>query len=158
MSTLNLRPAKDSDLPSLSSLLNQVHAVHAEVRPDLFRVGGKKYTDEEVLSILSNPRTPIFVAEKEGQVLGYAFCIHQEHPNDTSLTDVKTLYIDDLCVSQDARGQHIGTALYNYVSDYAKQSGYYNLTLNVWADNKKALGFYESLDLHVQKIGMEKIL
>ncbi len=33
-----------------------------------------------------------------------------------------------------------------------------NLTLNVWADNVSAVGFYESLGMKIQKIGMEKIL
>ena len=41
---------------------------------------------------------------------------------------------------------------------FAKEQGFYNVTLNVWADNVKAVGFYEKLGLRVQKIGMEKIL
>ncbi len=74
------------------------------------------------------------------------------------MQEVKTLYIDDLCVDEEARGKHVGTALYEHVLHFAKENGYYNVTLNVWADNKKAVGFYEKLGLHVQKIGMEKIL
>lgn len=57
-----------------------------------------------------------------------------------------------------ARGEHIGTKLYEYVLDFAKKSGCYNVTLNVWADNTAALKFYEKIGLRVQKIGMEKIL
>ena len=57
-----------------------------------------------------------------------------------------------------ARGGHIGTKLYEYVLDFAKKSGCYNVTLNVWADNTAALKFYENIGLRVQKIGMEKIL
>ena len=57
-----------------------------------------------------------------------------------------------------ARGGHIGTKLYEYVLDFAKKSGCYNVTLNVWADNTAALKFYEKIGLRVQKIGMEKIL
>ena len=74
------------------------------------------------------------------------------------MTDVKTLYIDDLCVDENERGKHIGKTLYDFVVSYAKKNGYYNVTLNVWADNKKAVGFYEKIGLKVQKIGMEKIL
>ena len=74
------------------------------------------------------------------------------------MTDVKTLYIDDLCVDETERGKHIGKTLYDFVVSYAKKNGYYNVTLNVWADNKKAVGFYEKIGLRVQKIGMEKIL
>ena len=74
------------------------------------------------------------------------------------MTDIETLYIDDLCVDKDARGAHVGSALYEFVLDYARQQGYYNVTLNVWADNTGAVKFYEKLGLRVQKIGMEKIL
>ena len=74
------------------------------------------------------------------------------------MTDVKTLYIDDLCVDELARGQHIGKILYDYVIEFARENGFYNVTLNVWADNKNALKFYEKLGLKIQKIGMEKIL
>ena len=56
------------------------------------------------------------------------------------------------------RGRHIGAALYNFVIDYARKKGYYNVTLNVWADNSNAVKFYEHMGLKPQKIGMEKIL
>ncbi len=158
MNKVIIRRATEQDLPAISKLLFQVHKVHSDVRPDLFKIGAKKYTDEEVSAILKNENTPVFVAEENGQVLGYAFCVHQEMLGKRSMQEVKTLYIDDLCVDEEARGKHVGTALYEHVLHFAKENGYYNVTLNVWADNKKAVGFYEKLGLHVQKIGMEKIL
>ncbi len=158
MEEIVIRRAEEKDMPVLDKLLLQVHEVHHTVRPDLFRDGTKKYTDEELRGILANDLTPVFVAESDGCVLGYAFCIHQQHVNDNNLTDIRTLYIDDLCVDENARGQHIGHQLYDYVVDFARKQGYYNVTLNVWADNVNARKFYERLDLRVQKIGMEKIL
>ena len=100
----------------------------------------------------------VHAAERGGAVVGYAFCIHKQFVNDNNMTDIKTLYIDDLCVDERARGGHIGTRLYEYVLDFARQQGYYNVTLNVWADNVNARKFYEKIGLRVQKIGMEKIL
>lgn len=155
---LNIRPAGEEDLPSLVHLLYQVHRVHSEARPDLFRAGARKYTDEQILSILADDRTPVFVAVRGEQVVGYAFCIHKQFLNDPSMTDIKTLYIDDLCVEETLRGEHIGRQLYEFVIEYAREHGYYNVTLNVWADNRNAVGFYEKIGLKIQKIGMEKIL
>ena len=43
-----------------------------------------------------------------GEVCGYVFCIFRSHPADNILTDVKTLYLDDLCVDENARGQGVG--------------------------------------------------
>ena len=158
MTDVTIRRAVDADIPALDQLLYQVHKVHSDVRPDIFKAGAKKYTDEELKAILASDHTPVFVTEHDGRVLGYAFCIHKQFLNDNSMTDIKTLYIDDLCVDESSRGLHIGQQLYAYVIDYARTAGYYNVTLNVWADNKPALRFYEKIGLRVQKIGMEKIL
>ncbi|MDE7268542.1 MAG: GNAT family N-acetyltransferase [Lachnospiraceae bacterium] len=158
MKELTIRRAKESDIPIINKLLYQVLKVHSDARPDLFKPGTKKYTDEELKEILADDKTPVFVAEKDGSVLGYAFCVHQQYINNNNMTDIKTLYIDDLCVDEAARGAHIGKTLYEYVIDYAKKQGYYNVTLNVWADNVNAAKFYEKIGLKVQKIGMETIL
>jgi ribosomal protein S18 acetylase RimI-like enzyme len=155
---MKIRRAENKDKARLGELLSQVLEVHHSVRPDLFKSGAKKYTDSELDAILADENRPVFVAEESGKALGYAFCILVQHKDDNILTDVKTLYIDDLCVDESVRGRGIGRSLYNYVVNYAKECGCYNVTLNVWADNKPALAFYESIGLHKQKIGMELIL
>ena len=71
------------------------------------------------------------------------------------LKDIKTLYIDDICVDETARGKHVGKALYEYVRDYAKSIGCNNITLNVWEGNEAAISFYKSMGMKVQKTGME---
>lgn len=156
---MNIRRAKDSDMSGINKLLQQVLMVHHNGRPDLFKANVKKYTDEELSEILADDSKPIFVAldEKE-EVLGYAFCVFRQHINNNILTDIKTLYIDDLCVDEDKRGQHIGKQLYEYVLQFAKEQGCYNVTLNVWSLNENAMKFYESCGLVPQKVGMEKIL
>ena len=158
MGEVAVRRAKERDIPVISKLLFEVHKVHSDVRPDLFKAGAKKYTDEELKEIIADGKRPVFVAERDGDTLGYAFCVHQQYINHNNMTDIKTLYIDDLCVDESARGTHIGKALYESVLDYAKKTGCYNVTLNVWAGNVDAVKFYEKAGLEIQKIGMEKIL
>ena len=143
----------------INDLLFQVCLVHHKGRPDLFKYGAKKYTDEQLLAIIQDDQRPIFVAEDSDQVVqGYAFCIFSQHIDDNILTDIKTLYIDDLCVDETLRGQHIGRQLYEAVLDFARTSGCYNVTLNVWSLNSSAMKFYQSLGLEPQKVGMETIL
>ena len=154
----NIRKANTGDLQKINTLLYEVQKVHSDVRPDLFKSGAKKYTDEQLKDIIKNDMTPVFVFETDGTILGYAFCIFRQELNSNSLTPIKTLYIDDLCVDEHARGEHIGTKLYDFVKNYAKEAGCYNVTLNVWADNKNAVKFYQSIGMKIQKIGMEEIL
>lgn len=154
-----IRRAEKGDLTGLNKLLQQVLMVHHNGRPDLFKPNAKKYTDEEIFQIIANDETPIFVAvNEEDEVLGYAFCVFKQFLNNEIMTDVKTLYIDDLCVDEDKRGMHIGKQLYEYVIAFAKESGCYNVTLNVWSCNESAMKFYEKCGLVPQKVGMEKIL
>lgn len=152
-----IRCAEEKDLEKIKDLLNQVLMVHHNARPDLFKANCRKYTDDEILEIIADEQKPIFVADEDG-ILGYAFCIIQEYINDNILTDIKTLYIDDLCVDENARGKHIGKALFEYVTEYAKKIGCYNVTLNVWNGNDSAMKFYEKCGLKTQKVGMEIVL
>ncbi len=154
-----IRRAQEQDIPDVLKLLVQVCMVHHNGRPDLFKGPATKYTAEQLKEIFADDNKPVFVlVNEEERVLGYAFCIHQEHPGDNILTDIRTLYIDDLCVDEACRGQHVGRQLYEHVLDYAKKNGYYNVTLNVWSCNEPAMKFYEKCGLVPQKIGMEKIL
>ena len=157
---MTIRLATLSDLADINSLLYQVARVHHDGRPDLFRAGCKKYTDEELrLHIESEQDTrPIFVYAEEGAVLGYAFCILIDYAGEHVLSPIKSLYIDDLCVDADCRGMHIGSALFDYVKAYAKEIGCYNVTLNVWACNPGAMKFYEKCGMQIQKMGMETVL
>jgi len=153
-----IRFAQEKDIPRIGELLSEVDLVHHEGRPDIFKIG-RKYDNGQLLEILKDTSRPIFVAvDDTDKVLGYAFCIFQQHNNDNVLTDIKTLYIDDICVGHECRRQGVGKDLYNAVVDYARSNGCYNITLSVWSCNLSAMRFYESLGLSPMKVCMEKIL
>ncbi len=155
---MEIRRACEKDMDGINSLLRQVLEVHHNGRPDIFKPNAKKYTDEELKDILADDTKPIFVAVENESVLGYAFCVFQKHIDNNILTDIKTLYIDDLCVDEKLRGKHIGKSLYDFVTGFAKENGCYNVTLNVWSCNENAMKFYEKCGLKPQKIGMEVVL
>lgn len=156
---MNIRRAKETDMEGINSLLYQVLMVHHNGRPDLFQANVKKYTDSELSAIIADDKRPIFVGVDENErVMGYAFCIFQQHADDNVLTPIKTLYIDDLCVDETLRGQHVGSRIYKHVLAFAKENGCYNVTLNVWECNPSARKFYEAMGLVPYKTCMEKIL
>ena len=153
---MNIRRATLRDMAGINKLLNQVLMVHHNGRPDLFKANVKKYTDEELAQIISDDKKPIFVGTDErDEVLGYAFCVFQQHINNNILTDVMTLYIDDLCVDESCRGLGLGSKLMEAVSDYAKSISADSIELNVWGFNESAISFYEHMGYKVQKSTME---
>jgi ribosomal protein S18 acetylase RimI-like enzyme len=152
-----IRKASNKDIPRIIELLHQVNMVHHVIRPDLFKPHTTKYNEQELETMLDDDSKPIFVYD-DGLVLGYAFCQVTEVRGNQLLEDIKTLYIDDICVDENARGRHIGKALYKYVRDYAKSIGCNNITLNVWEGNDPAISFYKNMGMQVQKTTMEIIL
>jgi ribosomal protein S18 acetylase RimI-like enzyme len=169
-----VRKADKRDIQAILELLHQVDMVHHVIRPDLFKPNTTKYNEQELEVLLGDDSKPIFVydaeaprpngglasarGQKESIIWGHAFCQVTEVKDDKLLQDIKTLYIDDICVDEKTRGKHVGKALYEFVRDYAKSIGCYNITLNVWEGNDAALSFYRNMGMKVQKTGMETIL
>ena len=154
-----IRKAEETDIPIILELLKQVLQIHADIRPDIFIPGTTKYTADELMELLKNDEKPIYVAVDEDNVcVGYAFCQLQEQPFSNNMVPFKSLFIDDLCVDQEARGQHIGESLFEYVKSEAKQLGCYEVTLNVWAGNISAEKFYEKMGMRTKERQMEYIL
>ena len=149
-----IRKATTEDIKALTKLLYQADAVHNGIRPDLFKSDTPKYNAQELSTIINDSSNPIFVYD-DGEVVGHAFCQITEVRNHRLLQDIKTLYIDDICVDEDSRGKHIGKALFEFVRDYARSIGCNNITLNVWEGNNSAMAFYKSMGMRIQKTGME---
>ena len=156
---MTIRKANVEDVKGIMSLLYQVAEVHHKGRPDIFKGGCSKYTEEELTEIIKAPDTPVYVAEDEnGAICGHAFCVFKEGGDNHVLVNNKTLYIDDICVDENCRGKHVGTALCNTVIAMAKESGCYNVTLNVWCLNEGAMEFYKAMGFVPQRITMEKFV
>lgn len=150
-----IRKANENDIPRILELLHQVNMVHYGIRPDLFKPNTTKYSAPELQALLNDTSKPVFVYDDDGSVLGYAFCQVTEIKDDILLQDIKTLYIDDICVDEESRGKHVGKALFDYVCGYASSIGCRNITLNVWEGNDPAYCFYRNMGMQVQKTTME---
>lgn len=155
---MEIRFAEPRDVPGILSLLRQVGQVHHEGRPDLFRKGAQKFSASQVLAMLNVSQTPIFTAVEDGEVVGYGFCELRTYQQDPLFYDRKELYIEDLCVDENHRGTHIGSAIYDTICRFAQEQGCYSVTLNVWSCNPGAVKFYEAMGLVPQKVTMERVL
>lgn len=156
---MHIRKAEEKDILKIMELLGQVLQIHADIRPDIFIPGTTKYTEEELKAILKEEEKSIYVAVNEEDVcIGYAFCQLQEQHFSNNMVPFKSLFIDDLCVDQQIRGQHIGENLFEYVKSEARKLNCYEVTLNVWTGNTSAEKFYEKMGMRTKERQMEYIL
>lgn len=158
MEQITIRNANAGDVPAVLGLLAEVNLIHHNGRPDLF-MKGTKYSAKDLEAIFSSAHTPVFAAlDENGVLLGYLFARFEQTLGDAIRTPVKTLYIDDLCVDEAARGKGVGKKLYAHAKDFARNSGAHNITLHVWELNPGARAFYERLGMKPQMTTMEEIL
>lgn len=159
---MQIRRATEADIPGIDRCLSEVLELHAAGRPDLFRSGTRKYTDEELRAIVADDDRPVFVAVADnaqpGEILGYGFCVVEDHRHANNLQPIMSLYIDDICVDEAARGHGVATAIYHHIIAWARKRGFHNVTLNVWECNPGARAFYEAMGMSVQKTCMEQVL
>ncbi len=154
-----IRTAQEKDIKRVLELLSQVLELHAALRPDLFIPGTTKYTHDELKTMFADENRRIYVAvDDQDEVLGYAFCEIRDQKNRNNLVPFTSFYIDDLCVDESIRGQHIGKKLFEYVCQAASAMGCYEITLNVWEGNDIARKFYDSMGFKPKSTTMEFIL
>ena len=152
---MDIRFASEGDISGMLSLLLQVGQVHHVIRPDIFPPATLKYDEAALGALLKDESRPVFVAVEGDFVAGYCFCQLRSYEGSGISTCRKELYIDDLCVDENRRGQGIATALYRHVLAYAKELGCGFVTLNVWCGNDSAMEFYEKMGLRPRHIMME---
>lgn len=153
-----IRRAENKDISQLLEILKQVESVHQKGRPDLFKKDGVKYTSDDLIKLVSDDTHPIFVASEGEKILGYGFCVLEEYKSSSFMVDRKSIYIDDICVDENSRRMGVGSRIFEYIKNYAKSIGCYNITLNVWKCNRAAEKFYESLGMVPLKTCLETII
>ena len=154
---MQIRLAQKQDIPQLLNLLDQVGEVHHQLRPDIFRPGTQKYDAAALAALLQDETRPIYVAEHEGTVAGYCFCVVKEFSSHMWVAR-REFYIDDLCIDETMRRKGIAQALYDYALEQAKDRGCNSLTLNVWCGNDSAMAFYQKQGMTPRNILMEQRL
>ena len=156
---MRIRKGEEKDIDDILRLLVQVNMVHHNIRPDLFKGPATTYNAKELSAILTEEENPVFVCvDDNDKLLGYIFCRTEVTEESPLRTGINTIYIDDLCVDECARGMNVGRTLYEYALDYAKEHDFYNVTLHVWEGNDNALKFYEKMGMTEQYTCLEKIL
>ena len=154
---ITIRQAQNEDHLAIERLLRQTAQLHAELRPEIFRAGSRKYDRKQFAEMLEDQDAPILVAQDDyGEVLGYAMLqvksVSAAHP---VLLPRTFLYLDDLCVDEAARGRGIGKLLMQGVRELARERGIEKIELNVWECNETAMRFYERLGFVSQRRELE---
>lgn len=94
----------------------------------------------------------IFMAEEQGQVIGYLFGCAETSQNASSIMPNGTLYfeVEELYVIPEMRSRGIGRALFRFVEDKLRGEGVPYLMLGTATKNHRAI-----LHFYIDEMGMD---
>ena len=147
---MNIRLATPTDVSLLSSLCMDVQCLHAENYPDLFKMPQRDdFAVAFFEEMLADPKNSAFLAEENGEALGYIFCKLMERPETPFTFAMRYLVVDQISVRPVAQKKGVGAALIERAIALCKELNVPRIQLDSWAFNTEAHAFFE-------KTGFEK--
>jgi ribosomal protein S18 acetylase RimI-like enzyme len=148
----NIRP---DDYEAVDHLMQQLHKVHVDGRPDLFTPLEHPYSKEEFEKLVDDDKAISIAAEENHMVIGICFVSIRDK---SGMVSMKTAYMDDLVVAKEYQHRGIARALFVEAEKQAKELGAVRMDLMVWSFNESARKLYETLGMTPQRYIFEKKL
>ena len=152
---MTIRDMKLEDYDAVDTLMQQLHKIHVNGRPDLYVEMEHPYSKEELTEKIYNKEVIALAAEEENRIVGLCIVVIKHR---SGMVNMKTAYVDDLVVDQSYQRRGIARSLFQEAEERAKALGAERMDLTVWSFNENALKFYESIGMVPQRYILEKPL
>lgn len=149
---ISIRNAKLDEYEKAETIMKQVHQMHIDWRPDIYKHHGTILPIEVFEQAVKD--NSFFVAEYEGVIAGILFIVyrHMEAPN---LVTRNTIFVDSMAVDEKYRGKGIGHAFFDFLKELKRQKGFDGIELQVNAKNEAAYKMYTDYGFTNKSINME---
>jgi GNAT superfamily N-acetyltransferase len=154
MTTITLRPALSDDRTFINGLSPRLSGVPGPAWHDLAAMEGFQDRHMAVSFAPVEGASTLIACTEDGRRLGY---IHLR-PGKDGVTDESCGYISLLATTKEAEGMGVASRLMAAAEDWARDRGYRLLSLDVFADNKRAVEFYERRGFRSETLRMVKPL
>ena len=154
MSTITLRPATADDRDFMDSLSSRFSSVPHVSWHDVTAMEGFQARHTAASLAPAEGSQTLVACAADGKRLGY---IHLK-PGKDGVTDEPCGYISLVATTKDAEGTGVATRLMAAAEDWARGCGYRLLSLDVFADNRRAVDFYQRVGFETETLRMVKPL
>ena len=147
-----LQLARPEDRPSINQIAVQVHSLHVQWRPDIYKMEDELWPQQRFDDAVADRQ--LFCAKMEDRVVGYVLLKVRSYAA-VGHVQRKVLMIDEICVDEDLRNKGIGTEMMLDVRAIARAFGCTDLQLGVYPQNKEAIAFYQKCGFRIRSIDMQ---
>lgn len=147
-----IRPIEESDYSRVSLIMDHVHKLHVEWRPDVYKDISPLISPSDYIEMLKGNEW--YVAEADGIVAGILKLIERQMES-SSQKRKNILHISTMAVDEKYRGQGIGHAFFQMVKAMKEEKQFDSIELQVNAKNQKAYEMYKKYGFTEKSINME---
>lgn len=156
---MNIRQATPDDASIIAQLNLHVQQVHADKKPDLYK---QAVLSDDLIAFyekrLRETTEVIYLAENDGQAVGYVHAIIRERPENFFAHIRRDIVVNEISVNPEYYGTGVADELMQIVIDLAHQHGINRIVLDVWDWNGRAKRFYEKQGFSTYNYRMELML
>lgn len=147
-----LELATPADREAVERIARQVHRLHIQWRPDLYRMPEEMFPQERFEQMIRERQ--LYAAKLNGEVVGFAEIrfLNYDWP---AVVNRKTMAINSIAVEQSCQGQGIGTMMMQDLRALAKAFGCRDMQLAVYPQNDGAVAFYQKCGFTIRSISMQ---
>ena len=138
-----VRRATQADFAAVVRLRDQLAVESHARRPDIYRQKMLGHTEALFAAQICAPNDPIYVAERAGAVVGYAWATFGEGTGNNGMYPRRFAFVSQLVVSPSAQMQGAARALLAAVETDARADGVEVLQLFVDTTNIGGKAFYD---------------
>lgn len=149
---MNIRIAEEKDYLQVECLMKQVHDLHVELCPNIYKPEEVVWTKEEFMELAE--KEEVLVAMENEKVVGLLAYIFRMISGKV-VVDRKVMFIESLAVDERYRSKGIGRALLDRAKEICEETGCNSLELQVNARNTKAWDIYKKYGFREKSVNME---
>ncbi|MDP1750698.1 MAG: GNAT family N-acetyltransferase [Reyranella sp.] len=156
MTSIELHTARPEDRDFLQALSPRLSGVPGPAWHDLAAMEGfqSRYMAATFAPAALDGSSTLIAWSTDGRRLGY---VHMR-PGKDGVTEEPCGYVSLLAVDKDAEGSGVATQLMAAAEDWARARSYRFLSLDVFADNRRAVDFYRRGGFEAETVRMVKPL
>ena len=132
-SPLPLRPARREDCPAISAIYNH----YVEHDTCTYQTEPESLSDRQAWFDKHGPRHPVFVAESDGAIVGWASLSPYNLRHGYRMTVEDSVYLDPTW-----RGRGLGTALLRHLIDAARACGHHTIIAAISAEQAPSVALH----------------
>ena len=155
---VTIRPASMTDFDAVGKIFAQENRFHAELVPEVIQVLDPIMSEAWFAKLLAIPEQTLMLGEANDEVVGLVWLSVRSNPDDPIYRPRRHVYVEELAVAEEHRGQGIGCHLMQAAEGWARERGVQEIELDVWEENRRAISFYDRLNYKAVRRRMRLVL